>query len=210
LKMADISGVTFGTNQSIAINGPQDGPIRRAFPGLPEKESQNSGVSVEISNLGKALSGMGNGSLSEAELKQVKELQARDKEVRSHEQAHLAAGGGLVRGGASYQFKAGPDGHLYAVAGEVTIDTSPIPNDPDATIRKAEQIKRAAVAPADPSGQDRAVASAADSMEAKARQQKADKKSDSGSAALTMGQAMPFAGSGSLQSSPQPLSKAIF
>jgi hypothetical protein len=48
-----------------------------------------------------------------------------------------------------------PDGCDYALGGEVAIDTSAIAGDPEATLRKMEQIRRAALAPANPSGQDR-------------------------------------------------------
>ena len=106
--------------------------------------------------------------LSPEAQKQIAELKRRDQEVRAHEAAHLAAGGGVVRGGASYTYQVGPDGKSYAVGGEVTLDTSPVPDDPRATIRKAEQIKAAALAPAQPSAQDRQVAAAAAAMEAAA------------------------------------------
>jgi hypothetical protein len=53
---------------------------------------------------------------------------------------------------------------LYATGGEVQIDTSPISGDPEATIRKAETIRRAALAPASPSDQDRRVAAMAARM----------------------------------------------
>jgi len=96
-------------------------------------------------------------------------LKSRDQEVRRHEQAHLAAAGGLAAGGASFSYKTGPDGKRYAVGGEVNIDTSPVPGDPNATIHKAQQIRRAALAPADPSPQDRTVAASASAMEIQAR-----------------------------------------
>ncbi len=91
----------------------------------------------------------------------VMEMQQRDREVRAHEQAHIAAGGSLVRGGASFGYRTGPDGQQYAVSGEVSIDMSPVDGDPRATIRKMDQVRKAAMAPAQPSGQDRAVASSA-------------------------------------------------
>lgn len=104
----------------------------------------------------------------EAELKQIQELAARDREVRAHEQAHAAIAG--PHGGSpTYTFVRGPDGVSYAVGGEVSIDTSPVPGDPEATIRKAQQLRRAANAPADPSGQDRQVAAQASQMEQEAR-----------------------------------------
>lgn len=100
-------------------------------------------------------------SLSESEQRIVDDLKRRDREVREHEAAHLAAAGGHARGGASFEYTTGPDGGRYATAGEVQIDTSPVPDDPAATITKMEQVKRAALAPAQPSSQDRAVAAQA-------------------------------------------------
>jgi hypothetical protein len=80
----------------------------------------------------------------------------------------MAAGAGVVMGGASYQYQRGPDGKMYAVGGEVKIDTSR-ERDPQDTIRKMQQVKRAALAPAQPSGQDRSVAAQASQIEAEAR-----------------------------------------
>jgi hypothetical protein len=99
----------------------------------------------------------------------VAELKVRDREVRAHEMAHMAAAGGYARSGASFSYQTGPDGHRYAVGGEVSIDMS-AESTPEATIIKAQIIRRAALAPAEPSGQDRAVANAATRMEASARQ----------------------------------------
>ena len=107
--------------------------------------------------------------LSQQELKQLKELRQRDQEVRTHEQAHAAAAGSLTRGLPSYSFQRGPDGQLYAIGGEVQIDTSPVPGDPEATVEKAQKIRRAALAPAQPSQQDRSIAAAMAAMEAQAR-----------------------------------------
>lgn len=104
----------------------------------------------------------------EQEQQEIRELAARDREVRSHEQAHAAVGGKYA-GSPVYEFVRGPDGVSYAVGGEVSIDTSPIPGDPEATIAKAQQIRRAANAPAEPSSQDRRVAAEASLMEADAR-----------------------------------------
>jgi hypothetical protein len=53
----------------------------------------------------------------------------------------------------------------------VNIDTSSVSGDPQATIQKAQMIRAAALAPANPSAQDRAVATQANRMEAKARQE---------------------------------------
>lgn len=106
--------------------------------------------------------------LSRQELREVRHLEQRDKEVRAHERAHVAFGGGLVRGGAHFDFERGPDGQRYAVSGHVSIDTSREAS-PEETIRKMERVKRAALAPAQPSAKDRAVAAQAASTEVEAR-----------------------------------------
>lgn len=98
----------------------------------------------------------------------IAELSARDREVRAHEAAHAAVGGQYASA-PSYTFQRGPDGVSYAVGGEVSISTSAIPNDPEATIAKAQIIKAAANAPAEPSGQDRQVAAQAAQLEQQAR-----------------------------------------
>ena len=122
-------------------------------------------------------------SLSEAELLEVAELKRRDAEVKAHEQAHISAAGNLAQGGASFDYETGPDGNRYAVGGEVSIDTSAIAGDPQATLIKARQIRRAATAPADPSAQDRSVAAQASRLEAQARsdigQQAREKQTES-------------------------------
>lgn len=100
-------------------------------------------------------------SVSESEKEAVlRELAARDLEVRVHEQAHASVGGELA-GAASYSFKQGPDGARYAVSGEVSIDVSDVPGDPQATLEKMSRVRRAALAPAEPSSQDRQVAAMA-------------------------------------------------
>lgn len=99
----------------------------------------------------------------------VSELQARDREVRAHESAHKSAGGSLA-GGMSFSYQTGPDGRRYAVGGEVSIDTGG-GGDPQATIAKMRQVISAALAPADPSSQDRAVAAGARAAMADAQRQ---------------------------------------
>lgn len=102
------------------------------------------------------------------EQQEITELASRDREVRAHEQAHASVGGAYA-GAPTYTFKRGPDGKSYAVAGEVGIDTSPIPNDPEATLRKMELVQRAALAPAEPSAQDLRVAAEAAAQATQAR-----------------------------------------
>lgn len=106
----------------------------------------------------------GQKELSEQEKREVAKLKETDRKVRAHEEAHIRAGGNLIRSRAQYSYEKGTDDKLYAVAGEVSIDTSPVEGDPQATIRKA-----AALAPPDPSPQDRAVAAEAEVMAMRAR-----------------------------------------
>ena len=121
-------------------------------------------------------------ALSPEEEKQVAELAARDTEVRAHEFAHVAAGGGLT-GADRFSYQTGPDGKRYAVGGSVSIDTSP-GSTPEETISRAQRIRTAALAPADPSAQDRAVAAQAGQMEASARVQLATEQRNETQAAL--------------------------
>lgn len=65
------------------------------------------------------------------------------------------------------------------MGGEVSIDTSP-ESDPEDTIRKAQMIRQAALAPAEPSGQDRRAAAAAAQMAMKARQEAVGESEDEG------------------------------
>ena len=106
--------------------------------------------------------------LTEAEEKQVQELKKRDAEVRAHEQAHAAAGGPYASA-PTYEFTTGPDGKRYATSGEVQIDASPVKGDPEATVRKMDIVIRAALAPAEPSAQDKAVARQAQAQRSQAQ-----------------------------------------
>jgi len=89
----------------------------------------------------------------------IAKLQMIDQKVRAHEMAHMAVGGSYA-GGASYSYVQGPDGRLYAVAGEVPIDISDAPT-PEETVVKMQTVIAAALAPADPSPQDLKVAAIA-------------------------------------------------
>ena len=118
----------------------------------------------------------GNSELSEEEEKAVQKLKARDQEVRTHEHAHAGAGGQYA-GSPSYTYQTGPDGKRYAIGGEVQIDTSP-EKDPEATIRKMEIIKRAALSPAEPSAADVKVAASADKIRQDAERELSQQKAE--------------------------------
>lgn len=102
------------------------------------------------------------------ERRKLAALRQRDQDVRMHEQQHMSAAGGLVRGTPKYTLVQGPDGSMYAIAGHVHLDTSPEPT-PEQTIEKTKKIQAAATAPGDASPQDLAVAARASMMEMKAR-----------------------------------------
>lgn len=110
-----------------------------------------------------------NGELTEDEQSIVEELKRIDRETKAHEMAHLAAAAGLSASGPHYEYTTGPDNQQYAVGGEVHIDNSEVPGDPEATIRKMQQVQAAALAPSNPSPQDRSVAAAAARTAAKAQ-----------------------------------------
>lgn len=141
-----------------------------------QKTQQAPAVKTEAS---KATDDKKTDKLSETDLKVIRELKQRDAEVRAHEAAHLAAAGGIATSGASFSYQQGPDGARYAIGGEVSIDTSPVSGDPAATIRKADTIRRAALAPAQPSGPDLAAAASASAMAAKAQAELLQKNQDS-------------------------------
>lgn len=119
--------------------------------------AQEAGQSPSSS--GQSSGKTGPSELSEEEQAQVAKLKQIDAKVRAHERAHAAVGGAHA-GAPSYTYTRGPDGQMYATGGEVAIDIS-AESDPEATLQKATQVAAAALAPADPSGQDRAVAAAA-------------------------------------------------
>lgn len=149
-------------SSTIAVN-------RVERPQVPTYAKQsNSGLGEAArENLFRAVTGSINdaqpsrtGELTEAEDAQVRELKARDSEVRRHEEAHARVGGQYA-GQPTYTYQTGPDGKRYAIGGEVSIDVAPIPDDPKATIAKMDVVIAAALAPAEPSGQDRKVAALA-------------------------------------------------
>ncbi len=163
------------------VNGPID-PDAVARPGAlsprldlrTQTQAQSSteepepGESTENKNAdGEAVDESG---LTEGERREVTKLKERDRTVREHERAHASTGGSIT-GSASFKFTQGPDGKRYAVSGEVSVDTSPVSGNPEATIRKMELVARAALAPSDPSGQDRRVAASARAAITQARQE---------------------------------------
>ncbi len=163
--MLMVSGITVGSYDNYAYTNPhthvQD--TGQTLIAADETSHSNNEAHIKPDQTSKE-------ELSEADKQEVRQLQQRDQEVRRHEQAHIAAGGQYVKGGAAFNYTRGPDGQMYATGGEVSIDVSP-ERTPEATIRKAQIVRKAALAPADPSPQDRRVASEATRMESQARQE---------------------------------------
>lgn len=112
----------------------------------------------------------------QAEQRQLTELKKRDAEVRAHEQAHASLGGQYASV-PQYEYERGPDGRQYAVGGEVSIDISEA-STPEETIRKAQQVKAAALAPAEPSAQDLRVATEATQIALEARNEIASERAE--------------------------------
>ncbi len=163
-----------GENASQDQSSPAE-PIAGAIPSVQQPE-QHNGQS-------------GPDGLTAEEQRQVEELKQRDRTVRAHEQALLAAAGQYASGGPNFSYQRGHDGAQYAGGGEVPIDLSPVPGDPQATIQKALNIQRAALAPADPSSADRQIAARAAAMTAQARQELSQQGQESDTANIPPPQA---------------------
>jgi SprA-related family len=138
---------------------PSLSPAQRTAAGSSQKPGKNSKAGTRQSAADQ--------TQQEKVKQQIQELKAREQKVIAHEMAHKTAGGQYA-GAVRYQYTTGPDQQSYIVGGEVSIDTSEAKT-PEETVQKMEQVKRAALAPADPSPQDYSVASAAEQIEQKAR-----------------------------------------
>lgn len=154
-----------------------------------EQNSQANDASAAQAKAGNRSEGADNESkqqerIQEQQQKQdlelIRTLSQREAEVHAHENAHSAVGGQYA-GSASYTYQRGPDGVNYAVGGEVSIDVSAIPGDPAATLQKMQLVQRAALAPAEPSAQDRKVAALAAQQANQARAELATQQGDNGS-----------------------------
>lgn len=164
LESTELKSSTFKATEQSADAAP--GQNRRGAEYKPNQDAERDRVSGSTQQDKSAAQQ----EQDQKEQRQISELATRDREVRAHEQAHASIGGQYA-GSPTYSFERGPNGVNYAVGGEVAIDTSPVPNDPEATLRKAQVIRAAASAPAEPSPQDRRVAAQAASLENEARAQ---------------------------------------
>ncbi len=90
---------------------------------------------------------------------EVEELKRSDRELRQN----------AVVQDTSFIYLTGPDGHVYITGTKVSLDASEVPNNPEATIDKAQEIRRAVNSQEEPSLQDLHLLIAASKMEARAR-----------------------------------------
>ncbi|MGX5915348.1 putative metalloprotease CJM1_0395 family protein [Aliidiomarina sp. Khilg15.8] len=153
------------SNQNSYANQLADARQEAGFPRVMERNGERGNEEQKDQGRNEAESEDGEDAATEGELRELKQ---RDREVRQHEQAHAAIGGSLASA-PSYEFQRGPDGRQYAVGGQVNIDITPIPGDPQATLQKMQVVRRAAMAPAQPSAADRQVAQEASNRAREAR-----------------------------------------
>ena len=167
-------GRRYITGASVTMKG-QEADLNRAGNGLATQEIQpqvpERAGTAEADKMAKAPKTQADAESAEERQKdaQVQELKQIEREVIAHEAAHMAAAGALG-GGVSYTYTAGPDGKRYITGGEVPIQIQQGAT-PEETLRNMQQVQRAALAPADPSGQDRQVAARAATMATQARVQ---------------------------------------
>ena len=119
---------------------------------------------------------------TEQEQQEIASLEARDEEVRTHEQAHAVAGGQYA-GTPQYEYTTGPDNKRYITDGKVSIDISEAQT-PEQTLSKMQQVRTAALAPAQPSAQDLKVAAEASQKAFEARAEIAEEKAEESGQAL--------------------------
>jgi hypothetical protein len=185
MNISGLSGFAAATPTTLALRKPLRTETPEALLGLESprgqstQQSATSSSSVAPESADKPVfDASGQPALSAQEQRLLQQeilaLSNRDREVRAHEQAHTAVGGSYA-GAPTYTFQRGPDGRSYAIGGEVSIDAG-ISSDPAATIRKMEQVQRAALAPAEPSAQDFSVAARAQVLAAQARSELAQQQ----------------------------------
>lgn len=180
-----------------AGQSPEDDNNTSTVTGTPQESEEEKNVDP---NTPRASNGE---PLSEEEQAELQDMKSRDEEVRVHEQAHQSAGGQYASA-PHYEYENGPDGKRYITDGSVNIDVGE-ESDPQATIAKMQVVKRAALAPAQPSAQDRRVYAEASQKEAEARRELNEQRQEEAASATqgadaaqgteaTQGQSQPATG----------------
>ena len=156
-----------GRDAVMIIHTGQSAEKRRLENGLPPETRNSDSPINEAAGIVDGIRIAGTGLV----MRSSEEADLRDAEVRAHERSHLMALGTNAASGINLILRRGPDGRSFAVGGSVKVDTSPVPGDPEATIRKATGIINAALAPGDPSAADMRVAARAYQMASAAKQE---------------------------------------
>lgn len=89
------------------------------------------------------------------------EARLLDARVRGHEATHRRVLGPYAASGIQLTTRRGADGESIAVGGRIKADLAPVPGDPRATLRKANTVRRAALAVGSPSVADMRIAAEA-------------------------------------------------
>lgn len=161
------------------LGGPDSRQYAGQSPTANAKQMKNEQTDqVEISPEGMAAYKKKQAEESPEYRTAILELATIEKKVLAHEQAHMSAGGDLA-GSASYSYTVGPDGKRYISGGEVPI-SMPASDDKEQMLKDLEQVKKAALAPAEPSSQDQKVAAEASAKQMKLRGEIAAEKDDKG------------------------------
>lgn len=157
-----------GTDKTVAD---QDAP--RAKVPVPDSSDPQKGFQPSDSTAAEFVpySPLGSSQQNPQVQAEVAQLKSNEEKVKAHEAAHKSAGG-TITGPVSYTYTRGPDGRNYVSGGEVPISISS-GKTPQETISRMQQVIQAALAPADPSPQDRAVAAQAAALQQQARQEAA-------------------------------------
>lgn len=171
------------SSQNNYANQLADARQEAGFPRVMERNGERGGEQQKNQGRDEPDSDDSNAATSEND-GELRELKQRDREVRQHEQTHAAMGGSYASS-PSYEFQRGPDGRQYAVGGQVNIDITPIPGDPQATLQKMQIVRRAAMAPTQPSAADRQVAQEAANRAREAQSEIRQEQRESSSVAST-------------------------
>lgn len=166
--------------------GPGERPAETSFPPLDQPEITQA-TQLRTGRRDRSGEQRASDATDREAQSEISRLERQDREVRAHERAHQTAGGRYTSG-AQLRYTQGPDGALYATGGDVTIDAAPVPGDAAASLIKAQIVRRAALAPVDPSPRDLRVAAEAARIEARARQELQQERAENpGSDDITRG-----------------------
>jgi hypothetical protein len=105
--------------------------------------------------------------LKASDSRKIDDLKRQERDIHAHEEAHYRSSGGKAFT-PQYVYEVGPDGNKYAVKGTTKIILEEGKTSEE-TIKNARTARTAAMAPANPSDQDRKVILETVRMEQKAR-----------------------------------------